>query len=164
MIIIHIFILIETGEELCTSYCDLFQTWEQREFELKLKYGFECLCEVCSRDEKEVEEIDMYREKYRKLDDQIVEEGTLNPKRGLELVKKSLQIMTKGLPMVPKFVAKNAYQGFQFALALGNHLDEAQTFIQMAWKARYIGGGEEFEETKEMLQYLNNPKSHPLYN
>ena len=105
----------------------------------------------------------MYREKYRKLDKQIVEEGTLDPKKGVALVKKSLQILTKGLPMVPKLVAKNAFQGFQFALACGNELEEAQRFIKMAWKARYIEGGEEFEETKAMLKYLENPESHPLY-
>ena len=105
----------------------------------------------------------MYRDKYRKLDEQIVEEGTLDLKRGLDLVRKALNIMTKGLPLVPRFVAKNSFEGFQFALASGNNLDEAKKFIQMAWKARYIEGGKEYEETKEMLKYMNNPKSHPLY-
>ena len=148
---------------MCTSYCDLFEPCEQREFELNLKYGFDCQCEVCSLGEKEKEEIDVCRQKYRKLDEQILEEGTLDPQRGLELVRKALQTMNKCLPMVPRFVAKNAFEGFQFALTVGNNLEEAQKFIQMAWRARYIEGGKEFEETKEMLKYLNNPKSHPLY-
>ena len=158
-----LFAFLKTGDELCTSYCDLFESCEHRDFELNLKYGFECACEICSKDEVEKEQIDVYRTKYRKLDDQIVEEGTLDPKRGLELVRKALQMMTKGLPLVPRFVGKNAFEGFQFALACGNNLDEAQKFIQMAWKARFIEGGESFEETKEMLKYMNNPKCHPLY-
>ena len=49
------------------------------------------MCEVCSKDEPEKEKIDEYRDKYRKLDEQIVEEGTLDPKRGLQLVQKALQ-------------------------------------------------------------------------
>ena len=155
---------IKLGEELCTSYCDLFDCYNHREFELSMKYSFDCCCEVCSLDEKRKEEIDMFREKYKNLDDQIIEEGTLDPRRGLELVKKALQTLDKAmLPLVPRFVAKNAFAGFQFALACGNNLDEANKFIQMAYNARYIEGGPEFEETKEMLKYLHNPKTHPLY-
>ena len=157
-------IQIKLGEELCTSYCDLFDSYNHREFELSMKYSFDCCCEVCSLDEKRKEEIDMFRERYKNLDDQIIEEGTLDPRRGLELVKKALKTLDKGmLPLVPRLVAKNAFSGFQFALACGNNLDEANKFIQMAYNARYIEGGPEFEETKEMLKYLRNPKTHPLY-
>ena len=148
---------------MCTSYCDLFLSHGHREFDLNVRYCFECTCEVCSKDELEKEKIDEFREKYRKVDEQILEEGTLDPKRGLQLVQKALQIMTKGLPFVPRFVAKNAFAGFQFALASGNNLDLANQFIQLAWKARLIEGGKDFEETKEMFRYMNHPESHPLY-
>ena len=160
---LYISSFINQGDELCTSYCDLFDPHAHRRFELNLKYSFECECEVCSKDEEKKEEIDMFREKYRKLDEQIVEEGTLDLKRGLDLVRKALSVMTKGLPLVPRFVAKNSFEGFQFALASGNNLDEAQKFIQMAFKARYIEGGKDYAETREMYKYMKNPKSHPLY-
>ena len=153
----------QLGDELCTAYCDLFEPNDHRRFELNLKYAFDCECEVCSMDEKTQEEIDVYRDKYRKLDEQITEEGTLDIKRGLDLVRKALNILTKGLPLVPRLVAKTSFEGFQFALVSGNNLDEANKFIQMAYKARYFEGGEDYEHTKEMLKYMNNPKAHPLY-
>ena len=155
---------LQTGDELCVSYCNLFDERDKRQFELRTKYGFVCMCELCSCNENKRGEIEMYRNKYEKLDEQIVEEGTLDPRRGVDLVKKALVVMGKGMPMFPKFVAKNAYEGFQFALVCGNNLEEAQKFISMAWNARYIEGGEKFKETKEMLKYLQNPKAHPLYN
>ena len=148
---------------MCTNYGNIFEDCEYRQFELKLRYGFDCQCELCSKSEDEQREIEEHRTKYQKLDEQIVEEGTLDPRKGIDLVKKALKIMEKGMPMFPKFVAKHAYEGFQFALACGNNLEEAQAFIQLAWRARCIELGESHPETQEMWKFMNNPKLHPLF-
>ncbi|CAD7928994.1 unnamed protein product [Amoebophrya sp. A120] len=70
---------IEPGDELCTSYCELRQTKEDRQDFLREFYGFTCACSSCSLDSSDEEALnggagelsDIRRERIQELSAQV---------------------------------------------------------------------------------------------
>lgn len=77
---------IQEGDELCIDYIDVRQSRDQRQFELRQKYGFECSCPACAAPR---EGSDERRINMAKFDQEI---GIASPERCLQIVGSLLQL------------------------------------------------------------------------
>lgn len=59
------------GEELCFNYCNVMATREQRQRELSMDFGFDCICDVCRLGDEEVAESDRRRSSIARLFEEV---------------------------------------------------------------------------------------------
>lgn len=156
---------IKKGEELCITYIDWSKnSYGQGKARLKLKCGFECMCEICDRqNEKKRLEFAIFWETYNRLDKQIgVSDLFISPSENLEAVDEILNAMEEFGWMWHSLIARNAYDGFQLALVC-RHRRKANRFIKQAYEANMIAEGEYSPMTKKFLNLMKNPQQHILF-
>mmetsp|Transcript_6220 Transcript_6220/g.9818 ORF Transcript_6220/g.9818 Transcript_6220/m.9818 type:complete len:335 (-) Transcript_6220:1587-2591(-) len=110
------------GEELCISYIDNIKRRDVRRAMLRKRYGFECHCEVCSRQGKSLEESENTRDRIEQLDESIL--LTVHNKdfeKALTLVEKRLKLLNSepGLN-TPMNLLRTEYDALRISQELGN--------------------------------------------
>eukprot|EP00397_Hematodinium_sp_SG-2012_P026240 GEMP01027473.1.p1 GENE.GEMP01027473.1~~GEMP01027473.1.p1 ORF type:complete len:375 (+),score=86.60 GEMP01027473.1:247-1371(+) len=150
---------IKAGEELCTSYGTLFGTTAERQKFVKNNYGFECTCPACTAPVMLRDQQDRYRQKYDALNDQIAQVGSVDPRRGLALVVDIFDVLKETDLLLPAFVLRHAYDGFQLAVAISQEFS-AKKWIKRAYDAAVIEDGQDSEKAHRYARFLKHPRLH----
>lgn len=152
-------VAISVGNELCTAYVNVIAPRAERQKELEGMYGFYCDCPACSN--PEWESSDLHRKRASSLDELIT--GTEDLQYGLQLAKELLDIYEKEGIHLNGLRARACYDAFQLCLLSGD-MQQAKTWIEMAYESRKASNGALHRETLRMLGFMKNPTSHPLAN
>lgn len=153
---------ITEGEELFTSYGEMFSCKDQRREVMKLKYGFDCNCTCCNLPVTAQRASDYCRLRLNEIDEYIGKAGVLNPCKGLELLEEFLEILKiEGLD-IPVNLLRAGYNGYQIACAAAD-LSKAKKYIKLAYDNFLACEGEGSDTVIKMKGFLESPKSHPSW-
>jgi hypothetical protein len=113
MEIVHAIKDISAGEEILISYIDPYK-YATRDESLKITYGFECKCEVCTLTSVELKKSDIRRSCLRTLDSEIPVAAFLNPKMALDKIEQLLHLLDEEkMGNDAHFVGRASYDAFQ---------------------------------------------------
>lgn len=153
---------ITEGEELFTSYGEMFSCKDQRREVMKLKYGFDCNCTCCNLPVTAQRASDYCRLRLNEIDEYIGKAGVLNPCKGLELFEEFLEILKiEGLD-IPVNLGRAGYDGYQIACVAAD-LSKAKKYIKLAYDNFLACEGEGSDTVIKMKGFLESPKSHPSW-
>lgn len=98
---------IEEGEELRTSYIELFQKREQRQRELNDTFKFNCYCSACQVPDPTVS--DQRRSRISELGQLILYTAERRPRKALKLVQERVKLMDDEAIADPSNKARTFY-------------------------------------------------------
>jgi len=160
------------GEELCISYIrdpycfevshNKHPTIENIKDYLKFSYGFDCICELCSMNEEQREEIDRHRMKYMELYNRIDGFPTLSDSNQLNLLLELFEEMEKGKVFSLDLTSHYAIMGFRSAMICKDYKN-SDYFINKAYDAKLIAEGEESPTTKQYFSMLHDRSKQQDY-
>jgi len=159
-------------EELCISYIrdpycfevshNKHPTIENIRDYLKINYGFDCICELCSMNEEQREEINRHRIKYMELYKRIDASPTLSDSNQINLLLELFEEMEKGKVFSLDLTSHYAIAGFRSAMMCKDYKN-ADYFINKAYDAKLIAEGEESPTTKQYFCMLQDPLKRREY-
>ena len=112
---------IEAGEEILTSYLNVYTTRSDRLRALKDKFNFECKCPACSvTDAKAVQESDRRRSTIAMLDELVPSQASVQPQAALRSLEKLLDLLKEeGMDYDASAVARASYDYFSLLFQTG---------------------------------------------
>ena len=112
---------IEQGEEILTSYLEIYQTKANRQRNLKEKFNFECSCPACSLvDPKLEQESDRRRLTISQLDELVPIQANVQPLAAMRRLDKLLELLKEeGMEYDAASIARASYDYFSLLYQTG---------------------------------------------
>lgn len=156
---------IHKGEEITVYYLGSHRNRESRQQALQTKFGFACLCHLCSLSPEQSRESDMRLDEIMRLDDLINQEGVhaikSAPERVLRYVDRQVSLYNQqgpdnsGLP-------RAFFDAAQICLANGD-LARGRIFAERAVSGWIISGGDDCTQVLQHAGLVDNPSKFGLY-
>ena len=153
---------IDCGEEICIAYKEVLATRAERQAELREPFGFDCACEVCLLPSPEAKASDHRRLQMQVLDERILQEGAIDARQGLKLVREYEKLYQAEQLQMPVIEQRFCYDGFQFAAALGD-VNAARAWIDRVVRASKMIEMPGSATLQKQLQLERNVKAHPAW-
>lgn len=139
---------IQAGEELCNTYLDLLQTWDQRQASLLSRYDFHCECRACRLSGPERDLSDQRRRALQQLG-----------RRGLGavgLVLVQLALINKEFYGYPQMKVRPCFEGYQYAL-VNRQPERAKILVRGAYQNAVWSEGTSSALAKDLWWHVHNP-------
>ncbi|KAI0090417.1 SET domain-containing protein [Irpex rosettiformis] len=146
------------GEELCFNYCDVLATREQRQKELTLDFGFDCVCDACRLEDEKVAESDRRRSSIARLFDEVGCCGK-EPTLGIRKIHLALRMLKE--ESLVHYEASFCYDAYQLCVLVSDFTN-AKKWIRRAWEISCVTSGQDSHAARMFKIYYANPRSHPL--
>ena len=153
---------IVCGEEICIAYKEVLATRAERQAELREPFGFDCACEACLMPSAEAKASDQRRLQMQVLDERILQEGAVDARHGLKLVREYEKLYEAEQLQMPVIEQRFCYDGFQFAAALGD-VNAAKAWIDRVVRASKMIEMPGSAALQKHLQLQRNVKAHPVW-
>ena len=144
---------IRAGEEICTAYIDVMQASTTRRSELRTRFGFTCICDVCTKSDDASDE---RRSRLAKLDTLILA-STNDSNAGLDYVREYQDILREEDLCNLWTMKRSNYDGFQFAMMAKNK-DLATDYIREVLRISELIGDPP-EELQKYRALASDPDS-----
>jgi hypothetical protein len=158
---IHALRNIKAGEEIAITYLQ-HQTSQVRRSELRISFGFECSCDLCSLPAAELQKSDARRLEIERLDGAIGDPTRVisTPTKVFADCKDMLCFIKEefGGSCSP-LEARLYYDAFRTAIMHGDQA-RASVLAEKAYKARALCEGEDNPETVKMKSFIADPATH----
>ncbi|KLO90172.1 uncharacterized protein LW94_13391 [Fusarium fujikuroi] len=158
---IHAIGPIKAGEEITISY-DEGGPSNVRKHKLKMSFGFDCACSLCSLPPSELQASDDRRVRIQQLYTSIGNASTMwnNPNSSLKDCLSLLHTLQEeyGACAAP-YIARLYYNAFEICISHGD-VGRAITFADRSYRGRLICEGEDSPETSRMKSFALEPKKH----
>ncbi|CAF1088325.1 unnamed protein product [Brachionus calyciflorus] len=147
---------IEIGQEILTSYIDLYQDTESRKRQLKKLFNFTCNCELCSiEDEDLIEKSDERRRLLNELESFRPKMGLRSPELFLSKKKQLLKFLKEeGIDYDAFYVNKCAYDVFAFLFKTNANRESLKYWANLVYENSLICQGEVKASLKKEILVL----------
>ena len=158
---IHAIRAIKSGEEITISY-DEGGPSESRRTHLKVAFGFDCNCALCSRTLPDLQISDARRLQIQKFDSVIGDPERVMNKPDLCLADcyHLLQLLQEEYEGdAGALIARLYYDAFQISITHGDQA-RASVFAERSYRSRVMCEGEDNPETRKIKKLMENPTGH----
>jgi SET domain len=157
---IHAVRAIAPGEEITIMYADGPST--ERRQRLKSKFGFDCICVLCSLPLLEKRQSDARLVAMEALDAQIGDpiQMHIDPASSLAAARYMLALL-EAEGIADARLPRLYYDAFQIVVAHGD-LARAKVFASKAYEARRTVEGDDSPEVMKVKELSQNPSKHPV--
>lgn len=160
---IHVFKDVEVGEEITISYLNGSESYKTRQAVLKNKFGFNCVCHLCSLSSEQRRQSDRRLDEITRLDGLIGDGMRIisTPIACLHDAYTLLQLL-KEERVADARIPRLYYDALQIAIANGDQA-RAKAFAERAYAARVILEGDDSPESIRLKGLAKRPADHRLY-
>lgn len=147
---------ISIGEEISTSYIDLFQDTLSRKRILKKSFDFDCICDLCvEADSFKMEKSDERRKMLKQLQSIRPKTGLKDPDNFLKNKKLMLKLLEdEEIDYDAYYVFKIAYDIFYFLYKTNANMDSLKHWAKLTYENSMICQGELTGSLKEDILIL----------